>query len=126
MTVTLHTHGGIEPPASTALTTTNETTVLTGLTTYLKRIEVITIVNSDVSNNCECTLRWVSAAPASTAFWRGDIAAGETKIFDNIPIIVDGKGTVRSISAQAENANDLTVTVITSAQSKQSHDINAG
>jgi len=126
MTVTLNRHGGIEPPASTPLTTANETTILTGLTTYIKMVEVITIVNSDVSNACECTLRWVSAAPASTSFWRGDIAAGETKVIDNIPVLVDGKGTVRSISAQAENANDLTVNVFTSKQDKQSHDLNAG
>jgi hypothetical protein len=126
MSVTLNRHGGIEPPESTALTTANETTVLTGLTTYIKMVEVITVVNSDTSNACECTLYWVSSAPASTRFWRGDIAAGETRVIDNIPVLVDGKGKVRSISAQAENANDLTVTVITSAQSKQSHDLNAG
>lgn len=124
MTVSLFRQGSIEPPTSTALTTTNETTVLTGLTTYLKTVEVITIVNTDTANACECTLRWVSSAPASTAFWRGDIAAGETKVIDNIPVIVDGKGIVRSISAQAEAANDLTVNVFTSAMSKQTQ--NAG
>ena len=124
MTVSLFRQGSIEPPTSTALTTTNETTVLTGLATYVMTVEVITIVNSDTANACECTLRWVSSAPASTAFWRGDIAAGETKVIDNIPVVVSGTGTVRSISAQPESANDLTVNVFTSAQSKQTQ--NAG
>jgi len=126
MTVTLNRHGGIEPPVSTSLTTTNATTVLTGLTTYLKCVEVITLANVDLSNAVEITLRWVDGTPTSTVFWQGDVAAGETVISDSIPIIVDGKGTVRSISAQANSANDIVVTVITSAQSKQSHDLNAG
>lgn len=123
MTVTLNRHGGIEPPESTSLTTTNATTIVTGLTTYLKMVEVITLANVDLSNAVEITLRWVDATPTSTVFWQGDVAAGETKVIDNIPILVDGKGTVRSISAQANTANDVVVTVI---QSKQSHDLNAG
>lgn len=126
MTVTLFGHGSIEPPTSTSLTTTNATTILSGLTTYLRRTEVFLLANVDLTNAVEITLRWVDATPTSTVFWQGDVAAGETKVIDNIPIIVDGKGTVRSISAQANTANDVVVTVITSAQSKQSHDLNAG
>lgn len=126
MTVTLVRQGGLEPPASTALSTTNATTVCTGLTTYIKIVEVITLANVDLSNAVEITLRWVDATPTSTVFWQGDVAAGETKVIDNIPIIVDGKGTVRSISAQANTANDVVVTVITSAQSKETNASLAG
>lgn len=112
-------YGGLEPPESTTLTTTNATAILTGLTTYTKVVETITIVNVDTANACECTLRWVDATPTATHFWRGDIAAGETKILDTIHFPVDGKGKVRSLTAQAENANDLVVTVITSILTKQ-------
>lgn len=121
MTATLNRVGAIEPPVSTSLSTTSATTVLTGLTTYIKVVETICLANVDLTNAVEVTLRWVDATPTETVFWQGDVAAGETKIIDNIPLVVDGKGTVRSISAQANTANDIVVTVIASAQSKQAH-----
>jgi len=117
--MSLNRYGGLEPPTSTALTTVDATAILTGITTYIKIVETIIIANVDLANACECTLRWVNATPTATVFWQGDIPAGTTVIIDNIHMPVDGKGTVRSLTADAENANDLVVTVITSMLSKQ-------
>ena len=118
MSATLYRYGSIEPPVSTAVLDT-ATTILTGLTAYLKVVETITLANVDQSNACYCTLRWVDGTPTATVFWQGDVAAGETKVIDNIPIIVDGKGKVRSLTAQAETTGDIVATVITSQQTKQ-------
>jgi hypothetical protein len=123
MSVTLNRSGGLEPPETTALTTADATTVHTASAYFVRIIEAIVLANIDVANACEVTLRWVNATPTATIFWQGDIPAGTTVVIDTIPIMTDGKGTVRSITAEAENANDINVTVITSHHSKQAHTI---
>ena len=126
MSVHLGRVASLEPPESTALTTTNATTVHTASTNFKRVVETITIANTDTANNCECTLTWVDVTPTSYTFWRKDIVAGTTEVLDNIPIITDGNGTVRLIQATAENANDLTITVITSASSRVEQHIRGG
>lgn len=120
MSVNLARVGGLEPPETTALDTTNETTVLSGTDKYLRTVEAISLANEDTSNACRITLKWVDATPTSRTYWIGSVPAGETVKIDDMPILLDGKGRVRSISATAQNANDVTVTVISSAQTKQS------
>ena len=119
MSVNLQRLGNLAPPVTTALTTADATTILTGRTTSLMVVEAIVLTNVDLANACEITLRWVNATPTAVIFWQGDIAAGTTVVIDNIPIVVDGKGTVRSLTAEAEAANDVNVTVITSTPSRQ-------
>lgn len=118
MTVTLNRSGGLESPETTALTTADATTVHTASANYIRVVEQIVLANIDTANNCEVTLRWVDATPTALAYWQGDIPANSTVTVD-IPILTDGKGKVRSITAEAENANDINVTVISSAQSRQ-------
>ena len=116
MSASLLRNGTLEPPVSTALSSTSATTVVTGLSTYLKVVETIILANVDAANACVVSLHWVDATPTSTLLWKGEVAAQTTVILDNIPIVVSGKGTVRSITATAAAAADITVTVITSMQ----------
>jgi uncharacterized protein YPO0396 len=52
-------------------------------------------------------------------FWTGTVATGSTTIIDNIKIVMRTDGKVRVIKATAAAANDINVTVITSAISRQ-------
>jgi hypothetical protein len=117
MSITLNRLAGLEPPVSTNLTGTTATAVFTPDANYSQTIEVISIVNVDTTNACTCKLEWNDGS-SDSPFWFGDVAAGETKVIDNIPIMTKTDGTVRSIKATAENANDLWVTVIASAQAR--------
>lgn len=119
MSVTLNRTAGLERPESTLLTTTDATTVHTASATGARVIEAISLANVDNSNACIVTLRWVDATPTASVFWHGEVAAKDTEIIDNLPILTQGDGKVRSITAQAASANDIWVTVITSASSKQ-------
>lgn len=118
MSVSLSRVGALEPLETTPLTTADPTTIHTASSDYRRVIEFILLANIDTANNCEVTLRWLDEAATATVFWQGDITAGETKILE-IPIVTDGKGTVRSLTADAENANDINVTVISSVQARQ-------
>lgn len=119
MSATLYRYGSIEPPASTALANTSATAIATASDKYLKVVETISIANSDNSNTCRCTIRWVDAAATATIIYNKLIAAGDTVLIDNIPLLLDGKGTVRSLTAQADTGGRLVVSVLTSMQSKQ-------
>lgn len=118
MSNSLHRVGGLEPPTTTELTTTNATTVYTA-GKYLQTIEAIVLANVDTSTACRVTLRWVDSTPTARIFWNGIIAADSTHVVDYIPIIAGEKYKVRSITAQAQAANDISVTVITSAQTPE-------
>lgn len=117
--ISLFRQGALEPPVTTALSSADPTTIHTASTKYMQIVEAIVLANVDTTNACAVTLRWVNATPTAVVFWQGDVAAGETVVIDNIAILTDGRGLVRSISAEAENADDIVVTVITSAQTKQ-------
>jgi hypothetical protein len=110
--------GGLEPPETTALTTTNATVVHTASTAFVRAIETIVLCNIDNTNACVVLLSWNDGS-TDTTFWNGEVASGETVIIDNIPIMTDGKGRVRSIKATAAAADDINVTVISSAISRQ-------
>jgi hypothetical protein len=118
MSVNLNRLGGLEPPETTALTTTNATVVHTASTTFVRAIETIVLCNVDNTNACVVLLSWNDGS-TDTTFWNGEVASGETVIIDNIPILTDGKGKVRSIKATAAAADDINVTVISSAISRQ-------
>jgi hypothetical protein len=110
--------GGLEPPETTALTTTNATVVHTASTAFVRAIETIVLCNIDNTNACVVLLSWNDGS-TDTTFWNGEVASGETVTIDNIPILTDGKGKVRSIKATAAAADDINVTVISSAISRQ-------
>jgi hypothetical protein len=118
MSVNLNRLGGLEPPETTALTTTNATVVHTASTTFVRAIETIVLCNVDNTNACVVLLSWNDGS-TDTTFWNGEVASGETVIIDNIPILTDGKGKVRSVKATAAAADDINVTVISSAISRQ-------
>jgi hypothetical protein len=118
MSVNLNRLGGLEPPETTALTTTNATVVHTASTAFVRAIETIVLCNIDNTNACVVLLSWNDGS-TDTTFWNGEVASGETVIIDNIPILTDGKGKVRSIKATAAAADDINVTVISSAISRQ-------
>src|SRR5687768_4800817 len=98
MSVNLNRLGGLEPPETTALTTTNATVVHTASTTFVRAIETIVLCNVDNTNACVVLLSWNDGS-SDTTFWNGEVASGETVTIDNIPILTDGKGKVRSIKA---------------------------
>jgi hypothetical protein len=118
MSVNLTRLGGLEPPETTALTTTSATVVHTASTAFVRAIETIVLTNVDTANTCYVILAWNDGSTDST-FWVGTVPAGDTKVIDNIPILTDGKGKVRSIKATAAAADDINVTVISSAISRQ-------
>lgn len=117
MSVDLVRQGNLEAPETTLLNSADAITVHTGLN-YGRVIEAIVLANVDVANACEVTLRWVDSTPTAYVFWQGDIAAGTTTVINTIPILTSETGKVRSITAEAENADDISVTVITSAQAR--------
>jgi hypothetical protein len=118
VSVNLNRLGGLEPPETTALTTTNATVVHTASTAFVRAIETIVLCNIDNTNACVVLLSWNDGS-TDTTFWNGEVASGETVTIDNIPILTDGKGKVRSIKATAAAADDINVTVISSAISRQ-------
>lgn len=120
MSATLYRNGGLEPPETTDLTTTSAFTLLTGLTTYIKVVEAIILANIDPTNPCIVKLEWVDETPTGHTFWNKEVAAKDTIIIDTIPMLVSGRGKVRSIRATASVANYISATVITSAQGKES------
>ena len=118
MSVDLIRQGLIEPPTTTALTGTSATTIIAADASYRRVVEKIVLANADTTNACLILIHWVSAAPASSLLWSGDVPAGETVIVE-LPVILAGNGVVRSLTATAEAANDVTVTVFTSANTQQ-------
>lgn len=118
MSTSLNRIGGLEPPTTTILPDTSANTVFTG-GKYIQTIEAIVLANVDTTTACRVTLRWVDATPTAHIFWNGVIAADSTHVVDYIPLIAGVKYKVRSITAQAQAANDISVTVITSAQTPE-------
>ena len=119
MSATLFRTGGLEPPATTELTSTNATTVFTSSAQTIKTVETILLANVDASNACIVKLEWVDATPTGHTFWNGEVAAKSTTTIDAAPLLTDGKGKVRSIRATAAAANDIWVTVISSVPTRQ-------
>jgi hypothetical protein len=120
MSVNLARVGGLEPPETTVLTTVDPTTVFSGTERYLRTAETISLANVDASNACIVKLEWVDETPTGHVFWNKEVPAKDTITIDNLPILLDGKGKVRSIRATAASVDDIHVTVISSAQTKQS------
>lgn len=120
MSATLYRNGGLETPESTDLTTTSATTILTGLSEYIKVVEALILANIDATNPAIVKLEWVDKDAVAHTFWNKEVAAKDTVIIDTIPMLVSGRGKVRSIRATASVANYISATVITSAQGKES------
>lgn len=118
MSVDLIRQGLIEPPTTTALTGTSATTIIAADASYRRVVEKIVLANVDASNACTILLHWVSAAPASSLLWSGEVAAKSSTILD-LPVLLAGNGIVRSLTATAGAGNDVTVTVFTSANTQQ-------
>jgi hypothetical protein len=123
MTVNLNRIAGLEEIETTALTTADATVIHTASSVFKRVIEMIVITNVDTANNCEVTLSWNDGS-TDTTFWNKDVVALTTEIVE-IPILTDGRGRVRSIKAEAEAANDINVTVVTSVQSRQDPGVGA-
>lgn len=119
MSITLNRSASLEPVESTLLDGTGAITIHTASTAYARVVEVIALANIDASNACIVTLHTVDATPTSRVFWSGEVPAKSTVIIDTLKVTTQGNGKVRSITATAANANDIWVTVITSAQGKQ-------
>ena len=117
MSITFNRAGGLEPPTTTALTTTDATQVYAPYAGSSQTVEVIMLANVDTSNTCYVIL-YTNDGSTDTTFWTGTVAAGSTTIIESIPIVTKTDGKVRSIKAKAGAANDINVTVISSAQSK--------
>jgi uncharacterized protein YPO0396 len=118
MSIALNSTGQVEPITYTPLTTTNATAILTVNAHYQQRIEAIVLANVDVGNTCYVTLSWNDGS-SDFVFWTGTVATGSTTVIDNIKIVMRTDGKVRVIKATAAAANDINVTVITSAISRQ-------
>jgi hypothetical protein len=118
MSIALNSTGQVEPITYTALTTTNATAVLTVSAFYQQRIEAILLCNVDTANTCYVTLSWNDGS-SDFVFWTGTIAAGDTEIIEAAKLVMRTDGKVRVIKATAAAANDINVTVITSAISRQ-------
>jgi uncharacterized protein YPO0396 len=118
MSIALNSTGQVEPITYTALSTTNATAVLTVNAHYQQRTEAFVLCNVDVANSCYVTLSWNDGS-SDFVFWTGTVATGSTTIIDNIKIVMRTDGKVRVIKATAAAANDINVTVITSAISRQ-------
>ena len=121
MSITLNRSGSIEAPVSTTIDGTNPVAVHTASSKYVQIVEAIGITNTD-SGAYVITLHWVDSTPTSYAFWKKSVAANTTEIIDSLPFLTSGLGTVRSITATSASDpnNNVTVTVITSAQGKTS------
>jgi hypothetical protein len=117
MSITFNRVAGLEAPTTTALTTTNATQVYAPYAGDGQTVEVIMLANVDNSNACRVTLA-TNDGSTDTVFWNGEIAAGVTTIIDSVPIMTKTDGKVRAIKATAAAANDINVTVISSAQSR--------
>lgn len=119
MSTSLNRTGRVQPPETTELTTTNPTTVFSSSTKQIDMIEAIVLTNVDNSNACIVKLEWADSTPTWKAFYNKNVAAADTVVIENIPLLLDGNGKVRTIRATAAAANDIFVTVIASAQTKQ-------
>lgn len=117
MSITFNRVAGLEAPTTTALTTTNATEVYAPYAGDGQTVEVIILANVDTANTCYVILA-TNDGSTDTTFWTGTVAAGSTTIIDSIPIMTKTDGKVQSIKATAANANDINVTVISSAQSR--------
>lgn len=118
MSVDLIRQGLIEPPTTTALTGTSATSIIAADASYRRVVEKVVLANADTSNACTILLHWVDATPTSHLLWSGEVPAKDTKILD-LPVILQGNGVVRSLTATAGAGNDVTVTVFTSSNTQQ-------
>ena len=117
MSITFNRVAGLEAPTTTALTTTNATEVYVPYAGDGQTVEVIILANVDTGASCYVSLA-TNDGSTDTTFWTGTVAAGSTTIIDSIPIMTKTDGKVQSIKATAAAANDINVTVISSAQSR--------
>lgn len=122
MSISLNRAAELEPPVTTLLDSINATAVFTADANYSQTVEVIVLANVDTANTCYVILQWNDGTTDYT-FWVGTVAAGSTTIIDNIPFRTKTDGIVRSIKATAATANDINVTVISSASPKQAYGI---
>jgi hypothetical protein len=117
MSITFNRVAGLEAPTTTALTTTSATQVYAPYAGDGQTVEVIMLANVDTANTCYVILA-TNDGSTDTTFWTGTVAAGSTTIIDSVPIMTKTDGKVRAIKATAAAANDINVTVISSAQSR--------
>ena len=104
--------GAIQEPTSVALSTTDVTDIYTLGSTETVRIVGIIVANVDASNACGIKL-WYTLGSTDYLIYQGDVAAQST-VTEALahPLHLDGRKGTRKIRAQAEAADDLTVTVI--------------
>jgi hypothetical protein len=118
MSITFNRVAGLEAPTTTALTTTNATQVYAPYAGDGQTVEVIMLANVDTANTCYVILATNDGSTDAPPFWTGTVAAGSTTIINEAPIMTKTDGKVRAIKATAAAANDINVTVISSAQSR--------
>lgn len=128
MTVSFQITGNLQSPVTTALDSTSETDVFEPATTGQYTVIAIAVANVDTSNACRATVRW-SDGSTSNVMFTDSVAAGETIMIPVVPIplfpnATDGNGAAKKITAQAENADDLVVTVIATLASAVRADAN--
>lgn len=114
MTVSFDQRGILQPPETTSLTTTNATDVFTPTGKGVYKIALIKVVNIDTSSACRVNLYWYDGS-SNRQFYVGLVAA-DTTVDVEAPIRLglasEGNEPAKKIVAQAQNANDLVVTVI--------------
>lgn len=118
MSVQLNRTGGLEPPKTTLLDVLLATDVFVSEEGYLKTLETIVIANEGGAT-CTVRLAWVDADAVQHTFWFKSIPAEDTVVISDVPILCQGTGTVRSIVATPEIVNVISITCISSAQTKQ-------
>lgn len=114
MTVSFDQRGILQPPETTSLTTTNATDVFTPTGKGVYKIALIKVANVDTGNTCRVDLHWYDGS-SNRQFYEGQIAAGSTVDVEapiRLGLASEGNEPAKKIVAQAENANDLVVTVI--------------
>lgn len=110
-------NGNIQPPATTTLTTTNETAILTSASSAPYEVIGVQAVNTDASNACWLKLFWNDGSTSYQFFYESLAASAMLTREVVLPIWLyprasDGSGVAKKLMAQAQNANDLVVTVV--------------
>ncbi|WP_127524078.1 hypothetical protein [Mesorhizobium sp. Z1-4] len=113
MTVSFDQRGILQPPVTTALSTTNATDVFTPTGKGVYKIALIKVANVDTGNTCRVDLHWYDGS-SNKQFYEGQIGAGATVDIEapiRLGLASEGNEPAQKIVAQAENANYLVVTV---------------
>lgn len=108
--------GGLSrEPNPVRLTTTSNTDIFTA-TDDETTVSAFGIANEDTSNATRISVYWYNATnTTSYLIWIGEIAAGEAEIVSDIPQKLKSGD---KITATAAAANDLTINVILTRQSR--------